>query len=158
VRGAFVVVLVSSCSVITDLGDLSGGNVDAGGDASGGLAVRCKGTSACGAPSICCAVCVDDDAGGCPFTFSCMSPTANCTGVTIGCSDPSSCPGNQICCALVGPNNQYLVSTSCKTSAECTASKPSVVLCDPNGPNTCPDGGQCKVGSSGSFADLYECQ
>jgi hypothetical protein len=22
----------------------------------------------------------------------------------------------------------------------------------------CPDGGQCKVGPSGSFADLYECQ
>lgn len=151
--------LVSSCAALTDLGDLRGGGVDASVDGSAGLVVRCKGTSAaCASPLICCAVCVDDDAGGCPYTFTCLDPTANCTGTTIGCSDQGSCPPSQICCAHVGPNNQYLVASSCKTSAECTADPPSMVLCDPNAKEPCPDGGQCKVGSSGSFADLFECQ
>lgn len=161
-RGAVVVALaLSSCSLVVDLDGLRRADPDGGGGLESGvdaLVVRCKGTSSCASPSVCCAVCTNDDAGGCPYTFGCMDPNASCGGFVIGCSDQGSCPSSQVCCAVVGPNNTYFVGSSCKTMAECNASAPSVLLCDPNASDPCPDGGVCKVGSSGSFADLYECQ
>ena len=150
---------VVSCALLVDLDALHTSDKDAGVDgAPSGHVVKCKGGPSCNVPDECCVTCHNDDAGGCSYTFACIDQQTSCGGNTIGCSDQASCPPDQVCCAVVGPNNQYFITSSCMTNAECLANGEVEILCDPNAKPACPDGGTCAVGSSGSFAGLYECQ
>ena len=147
------------CSALVDLDGLRAG--DAGSTdaaAADARVVHCGSAAlACDAPQACCAVCTDDDSGGCSFTFSCGA-AATCSGVTIACSSPSSCAVGQVCCGELGSGSSYFEQSICLTRAECDASAPSVLLCDPNAADPCPNGGQCLLSKTADFAQLYECR
>lgn len=147
------------CSALTDLGDLasdaSAGDATSDApsgdatDASSPRVIRC-GTTSCDPSSLeCCATCNEaDGSNSCFFTYACVDSGIQCPltnqDLDFGCSDPGSCALSQVCCGILGSqNNPYFHDSKCMTPAECDASAPFVLLCDPNVP-TCPQGATCK--------------
>jgi hypothetical protein len=125
-----------------DAGDASvdGGAVDPGADAStdasadsaGATGIRC-GSMRCAQGQVCCA---DRDAG----TFGCTSSDA-CFATTFRCEDTEGCtalgfPAGTQCCGNWGGSTCGMKQTSCGTCAV-----ENGMLCNPNVPLSCGDGG-----------------
>ena len=157
-----VALTATACSALVDLGPLrgEGGASDAADESDAPLAhaTSCEGVAPCDEPEVCCAICHSDAASGCTFTFSCTPSANDCSGVPFACSDPSSCSDGDVCCEQIGQGGGFIVQTSCTTRAECDASAPSRLLCDPNASDPCPYGGQCLLSQAADYANVFECR
>lgn len=158
-----VVVALAGCGLFPDVGELGGTGVDASADAAPQTAtIRCgDGLTTCSAPStICCNVCVEDDAGGCTNVrdVSCIAPDAGsaCSDHSGGanaipCSDPSACaadghPGD-VCCGILSGSvpddaHGYLNAVACMPLADCKAHVSGAMqsydlFCDPSAADPC---------------------
>src|SRR5262249_8217823 len=141
------------CSVFSGVGDLQGGTAGAkdsgappappgnGKDASPAADAHVADTGGppggtCGAskcdPRVPCCVDLTSRARSCGDTGGCPG------GVALVCTSSAECAadsGKPMCC----------FSLTAGMSCEATCDTPgSAVLCDPNAPNSCPDGKTCK--------------
>jgi hypothetical protein len=113
------------------------------------LGIQC-GTMVCPVPG---KECCRQDPGGGQFVYQCMDPgvcvqQAN-SPLTIPCDDTLDCEkaghAGQLCCVTAaadgGGGADEIV---CRAPIDCTKQLGRTNLCDPNAPNPCPNGGQCK--------------
>lgn len=87
--------------------------------------------------------------GAFQYTYACEVP-GNCIGLSIPCDRAQNCaslglPGT-VCCGHYSAQSQqvYVDQVECKAAGQCTQQQSSVILCDPQDPNACPNPLTCQ--------------
>jgi hypothetical protein len=93
--------------------------------------------------------------GGNGFMYSCTAQNQVCTGLLIPCDDATDCKQGEVCCAFVV--NTIAVNVTCQASATCTPQSSSAIVCNPNDPKSCPNGGTCTL-STVTLPSYYICK
>jgi hypothetical protein len=81
--------------------------------------------------------------GGNSSVNTCLSQNqSQCGGLFIRCDDSTDCPQGDVCCAHYNGFN-IADKIECKAASTCNAQNTSTIVCDPNDPKSCPNGGMC---------------
>ncbi len=103
-----------------------------------------------------------------PYKYGCETDETACADVNdvpIRCSTTQTCTGQgligSVCCGTLvasSGSGSVITNTSCVAPNTCVSggSVGKAVLCDPNAPNNCPNGGTCKL-SSQTMPGYYLC-
>jgi hypothetical protein len=102
---------------------------------------------------------------GAPYNYDCITDPQKCMNsgdVPLNCATNENCiaqghPGTFCCASLIASGNGTIAyDVSCLPKAQCTAGNAKAMLCNPNAPNPCPNGGNCKL-SAQTLTGYYIC-
>ena len=100
------------------------------------------------------------------YVYDCIADPKDCMNsgdVPFTCSNHENCVAQglvgNVCCASIignGTGGSVAYDVSCTPTAKCTSGNSKLVVCNPNAPNPCPNGGSCKL-SSLTLPSYYLC-
>ena len=100
------------------------------------------------------------------YVYGCIADPKDCLNsgdVPFTCSNDQNCVaqglvGNVCCASIIGNGNGGTVAydVSCAPKASCYGGNQKLIVCNPQAPTPCPNGGSCKL-SSQTLNGYYIC-